>query len=408
MDTNIDDHHSLSLKSKLPIKRKNPEFPSTTTPATAYGGDPRPPPFKFHRIWTEPDEIRFLHGLLKSGSDKLSFPRDLSVFYTRFSDSMSQPYTKSQLSEKLRRLRKKFRVISTRLAKGLDFVLLSPHDRALYDLSKQLWHPQFSSTSPFSATNFIGNFGGGVSTDVSINHSENNKDSGDVEKNGNGGNVVFGNVGGLNLEGNGGDSRKALGLVGVKVEFLPDLEINCEDVGNGQEYDGLDDKLVFEGLDVEDGVEMKLSEVDVKFEDCIDIGDDGLCDNQGVGKGVYFGDGNGDVESNGFTVFGGGEIQGAEVKVAQNGCANAGGPPIKVKEQMAGCGLNEVGGHAAKIVMNVFNEALEEARKGIVNDDLITGNEQSFEKQWQEQRVAELDVFAKRMRLIIENSLPKV
>lgn len=62
---------------------------------------------------------------------------------------MSQPYTKSQLSEKIRRLRKKFRVISSRLAKGLDKALLSPHDQALFDLSKQLWHPDYSTSSPF-------------------------------------------------------------------------------------------------------------------------------------------------------------------------------------------------------------------------------------------------------------------
>lgn len=67
---------------------------------------------------------------------------------------MSQPYTKSQLSEKLRRLRKKFRVISSRLAKGLDKALLSPQDRALYDLSKQLWEPDLDRpSSPSGVTN---------------------------------------------------------------------------------------------------------------------------------------------------------------------------------------------------------------------------------------------------------------
>ncbi|OIT18701.1 PREDICTED: uncharacterized protein LOC109222415 [Nicotiana attenuata] len=132
--------------SKLPIKRKTTDDPFIT----AAGSDPQKlPPFKFHRIWTEPDEIRFLQGLLDDGS--LLFPRDLNIFYTRFSNTMLQPYTKSQLSEKLRRLRKKFRVISSRLSKGLDMSLLSPHDRALYDLSRQLWHPDFAHTSPFNA-----------------------------------------------------------------------------------------------------------------------------------------------------------------------------------------------------------------------------------------------------------------
>ncbi|KAK7842642.1 putative transcription factor [Quercus suber] len=57
---------------------------------------------------------------------------------------MSQPYTKSQLSEKLRRLRKKFRVISPD-SPAANPSMLSPHDRALFDLSKSLWSPQIQS-----------------------------------------------------------------------------------------------------------------------------------------------------------------------------------------------------------------------------------------------------------------------
>lgn len=74
---------------------------------------------------------------------------------------MSQTYTKSQLSEKLRRLRKKFRVISSRIVKGLDPDLLSPQDRALYDLSKQLWEPEVvnnSSRKPIENRNCKVNF----------------------------------------------------------------------------------------------------------------------------------------------------------------------------------------------------------------------------------------------------------
>ena len=87
----------------------------------------------------------FLQGLLNCNSQGLSFPKDLHLFFDQFSNSMSQPYTKSQLSEKLRRLRKKFRVISARLARGLNPSMLSPHDRALFDLSKSLWSPQIQS-----------------------------------------------------------------------------------------------------------------------------------------------------------------------------------------------------------------------------------------------------------------------
>lgn len=106
-------------------------------------------PSKFHRVWTEPDEIRFLQALIQSGD--LSFPRDLAVFYSRFT-SISQHYTKSQLSDKIRRLRKKYRVIASRLADGLHPSALSSHDLALFDLSNKLWNPEFSATSPFGKT----------------------------------------------------------------------------------------------------------------------------------------------------------------------------------------------------------------------------------------------------------------
>ncbi|KAJ7960096.1 putative DNA-binding storekeeper protein-related transcriptional regulator [Quillaja saponaria] len=179
MDSNPTQTPSLPVKAsatKLPIKRKtpdnlnpnpNPNFltpklesttlgdfsDDTATPiATAVDvadSDTKSPPFKFHRIWTEPDEIRFLQGLLDSAPEGLVFPKDLHVFYGRFSTTMSKPYTKSQLSEKLRRLRKKFRVISSRLARGLDASMLSPHDRSLFELSKKLWSSEYSSTSPF-------------------------------------------------------------------------------------------------------------------------------------------------------------------------------------------------------------------------------------------------------------------
>ncbi|XP_022759199.1 probable transcription factor At5g28040 [Durio zibethinus] len=175
--------------SKLPIKRKTPlpqdsqqpqfhipklEFgPISVPPCDGSPTKPKPPAFKFHRIWTEPDEISFLQGLLQSHS--LSFPKDLPIFYSNFSNSISQPYTKSQLSEKLRRLRKKFRVISSRLARGLNLSALSAHDQALFDLSKRLWSREFASTSPF------GKNSSGFNVGFSQDHENNGVDGNDFD-----------------------------------------------------------------------------------------------------------------------------------------------------------------------------------------------------------------------------------
>ncbi|RZR71596.1 hypothetical protein BHM03_00005995 [Ensete ventricosum] len=100
-------------------------------------------------------------GLLGCWSQGLVFPRDLNLFFDRFSESMPQPYTRSQLSEKLRRLRKKFRVMSARIARGQDPARLAPHDRDVLHLCTRLWHPSYAASSPFSAPDALAPGSGG-------------------------------------------------------------------------------------------------------------------------------------------------------------------------------------------------------------------------------------------------------
>lgn len=145
---------------KLPVKRRSPpprpsppssSDPASSDPAAKQQPQQPPPPFKFQRIWSESDELRFLQGLLGCGAQGLVFPRDLNVFYDRFSESMPSPYTRSQLSEKLRRLKNKFRGMSARVARGLDPARLAPHDRDVLHLCSRLWDPANAATSPFAA-----------------------------------------------------------------------------------------------------------------------------------------------------------------------------------------------------------------------------------------------------------------
>ncbi|XP_058187126.1 probable transcription factor At3g04930 [Rhododendron vialii] len=333
---NPNPNQNLSLKSKLPIKRKisepnpNPnlapklEHLSTATIVDGEydGGDGRQPPFKFHRIWTEPDEIRFLQCLLDSTD--LSFPRDLNLFYSRFSSqtATSHPYTRSQLYEKLRRLRKKFRVVSSRLARG---AVLSPHDRALFDLSKRLWHPDFSSASPFLAGS-----GGGSGSNSRSSNQKNNKKS---------------------------------NLVGVRVSFSPTLEIDNHTVSNrvGDDEDFEDDHVIDGGsIDVFDnGIDVQLSEVNVELD-------------------------NDDVQEQELAMLSGG---------GRGGGGGGGG---------FGGGIGEV---VANTVMNVFDQSLKEVRTVLVSDlgsdgPVVDGLVvDGLEKRWREQRVAELDVLGRRLRL---------
>jgi hypothetical protein len=53
-----------SAARKLPIKRRSPPRPSAS-PTSSSGANPA---FKFQRIWSETDELRFLQGLLGCGA----------------------------------------------------------------------------------------------------------------------------------------------------------------------------------------------------------------------------------------------------------------------------------------------------------------------------------------------------
>ncbi|KAL3630433.1 hypothetical protein CASFOL_023417 [Castilleja foliolosa] len=342
MDSTLIQSQNKSSASKLPIKRKTP--------------DPNPsPPFKFHRIWTEPDEIRFLQGLLDCSSQNLAFPKDLGIFYARFSNTMSQPYTKSQLSEKLRRLRKKFRVISTRLSKGLDRSQLSTHDRALYDLSKQLWHPDYDSTSPFSGARNVG---------LNQNRS-----------------IITNNNSGGACSSDGKITKSS--LVGIKVDFSPTLPVIMSSFD--QEDDGIDAYL---NLDIADDDNRVAGEGGAGYSDIRDE------DNQ-----------NDEVKLSEVNVELEGEEAAMEVEDDEN---NSLGEEIGAGQNSNfGC-ENEIGEAIGKVVMNVFDECFKDVQTKVLAGQGGEGvSIESFEVRWQRQRIAELDVLRSRLSLVLEQSLRK-
>ncbi|KAG6659939.1 probable transcription factor At3g04930 [Carya illinoinensis] len=319
------DPSPISIKSsprKLPIKRKIPDsfsnptlnlhFVPTKLESTLDENhvDAKPPPFKFHRLWTEPNEIRFLRGLRDCAPQGLSFPRDLHVFYDRFSNTMSQPYSKSKLSKKLRRLQKKFRILSSRLARGLNSSMLSPHDRALYELAEKLWSPEFSSTSPFGNNSS----GFGSKEKEEKNKSENN-------------------------------------LIGIKASFLPTLPTFCSHSNQNvhvNEFANVDDEN--HNLD---------------------------------------GDGN-----------------------SHHGQANVGYcEEVIFGHQSSSLGSGGIGRVAAETVLDVFDRCLKEIRTVLVRQGFLypDGNKSSkvpdFDTRWQQQRVVELDILARCLRLVLDNSL---
>ncbi|KAK3160021.1 hypothetical protein QOZ80_1BG0054250 [Eleusine coracana subsp. coracana] len=121
----------------------------------ATGAVPPPPPQTaatddsrrlFQRLWTDEEELLILRGFLdftaRRGTTFASHQYDTGPFYEEIRRRLSFEFTKSQLIEKLRRLKKKYRVCAARMAaQGAAFAFRSAHEGAIYDVARHIWRP---------------------------------------------------------------------------------------------------------------------------------------------------------------------------------------------------------------------------------------------------------------------------
>ncbi|CAL4918646.1 unnamed protein product [Urochloa decumbens] len=334
---------------KLPIKRRSPR-PSTSPPSSSSPASSDPlraapagggggagsdhqqqPPFKFQRIWSETDELRFLQGLLGCGAQGLVFPRDLNVFYDRFSESMPQPYTRAQLSEKLRRLKNKYRSFSARVAGGgLDPDRLAPHDRDVLHLCSRLWDPANAATSPFAAGT-----------------------------------------------GSSGNKRRRANPRGAPLP-PPDASGDC----SSHDYNGINNSSAL-GLfpDGPNGEDMFYLEQE---------------------SGGHLGDHEGAalVPDSRFGVIVQPQPQVDAVAPLPNGNNGIGSEMNGDHKMVVPCSNDH---RMANAVLDVFEECLREAKaNGIIN--VINADESELAKRWRVQRMDELDVLSRRLRLLVEDA----
>uniref|UniRef100_A0A0E0BZZ8 Glabrous enhancer-binding protein-like DBD domain-containing protein n=1 Tax=Oryza meridionalis TaxID=40149 RepID=A0A0E0BZZ8_9ORYZ len=104
----------------------------------------------FQRLWTDEEELLILRGFLdftaRRGTTFASHQYDTGPFYDEIRRRLSFDFTKSQLVEKLRRLKKKYRLCAARMASSphaaaAGFAFRTPHEGAIYDLARHIWPP---------------------------------------------------------------------------------------------------------------------------------------------------------------------------------------------------------------------------------------------------------------------------
>ncbi|XP_062190438.1 probable transcription factor At3g04930 [Phragmites australis] len=107
------------------------------------GGERRP---LFQRLWTEEDEIVILRGFAEftaaRGTAFASHQYDTDPFYEDMRRRLQLDFSKSQLVEKLRRLKRKYRNCVSRLRDcGDTFSFRSPHEQAIFEIARNIWRP---------------------------------------------------------------------------------------------------------------------------------------------------------------------------------------------------------------------------------------------------------------------------
>lgn len=94
----------------------------------------------FQRLWSEDDEIAILKGMTDYRSKKKADPvADLSAFHEFIKKSLHVDVTKTQLQDKIRRLKKKYANNAGKEKKGKERTFSKQHEQKAYELSKMIW-----------------------------------------------------------------------------------------------------------------------------------------------------------------------------------------------------------------------------------------------------------------------------
>ncbi|KAL8540556.1 hypothetical protein ACS0TY_001986 [Phlomoides rotata] len=94
----------------------------------------------FQRLWSEDDEIAILNGMIEYSNIKKKDPvADLSAFLDFIKENLHVDVSRTQLQDKIRRLKKKYENNKSKEKDGKGRTFAKSHEHKAYELSKLIW-----------------------------------------------------------------------------------------------------------------------------------------------------------------------------------------------------------------------------------------------------------------------------
>lgn len=131
----------------------------------------RPP-----RVWSPQDEITILRSLISYRAKKGVLPasnQETGKLHDQIRGKLNAEASTTQLTDKIRRLKHKFRLLVDRAKEGREPELPTTHDRDLYELGKKVWGVK---------TGGAGSGGGGAYENNEVAESDEEQRSGESDE----------------------------------------------------------------------------------------------------------------------------------------------------------------------------------------------------------------------------------
>ncbi|KAL0005667.1 hypothetical protein SO802_013228 [Lithocarpus litseifolius] len=92
------------------------------------------------RIWTNEDEIELLRGFLEFTTQRGSTNYNVAKeFYDQIRSKLQVEFNKNQLSDKLRKLKRKYKRILEKINPDKEFSFKTAHEQTKFEISRKIW-----------------------------------------------------------------------------------------------------------------------------------------------------------------------------------------------------------------------------------------------------------------------------